>query len=355
MKQSQYSIIGLMSGTSLDGLDIALCHFKQTNDQWDFSIVESKTYRYSKAWKKRLQNIENESALNFVKTDSDLGLLFAEKVNTFLIEFDLEKTSIDAIASHGHTIFHQPHLGFSTQIGNGAQLCAKTGIKTIVDFRAVDVALGGQGAPLVPIGDQLLFSEYDYCLNIGGIANISSQQNELRIAKDITFANMIGNHICQKINQDFDDQGKLAQSGSIHPPFLELLTKTVAISTKNNASLGKETFVKHIQPYIDQLKISVEDQLHTLAHHLSDKIADNITPKSSLLITGGGAFNDFWIKLIQEKSKAKITIPDHQLIEFKEALIFAFLGALRLNNVYNSLSSVTGARKDAIGGCIYTF
>ncbi len=355
MKQNQYSIIGLMSGTSLDGLDIAFCHFEQTNDKWEFSIIESKTYPYTEAWKRRLQNIENESALNFVKTDHDLGLLFGEKVNAFLTEFNLDNTSIHAIASHGHTIYHQPHLGFSTQIGNGAQLCASTGIKTIADFRALDVALGGQGAPLVPIGDQLLFEEYDYCLNIGGIANISSQQNAYRVAKDITFANMIGNHICQKINQDFDDQGKLAKVGKIYPPFLELLNQTVTTSTENNSSLGKETFVKHIQPYIDQLKISVEDQLHTLAHHLSDKIADNITSKSSLLITGGGAFNDFWITLIQEKSSAKITIPNHQLIEFKEALIFAFLGALRLNNSINTLSSVTGARKDAIGGCIYTF
>lgn len=353
MQSKQYSIIGLMSGTSLDGLDIAYCQFIYKNNKWEYSILFSKTYKYSEYWKKTLENIENLSALEFIKTDSELGILYAEKVNDFIYENQINKQEIDAIASHGHTIFHQPSLGFSTQIGNGAQICAKTGIKTILDFRSLDVALGGQGAPLVPIGDELLFSEYDYCVNIGGIANISSNQNEIRIAKDITFANMIGNYICEKIQQEFDDKGKIAASGTLDESFLIFLNSIVNQSTEGNTSLGKETFIQHIKPYIDNSNLLVKDLLHTLAHHLTDKISENINPKSNILITGGGAFNDFWIQLLEKKTKSKIATPNKQLIEFKEALIFAFLGALRLENKANCLASVTGASKDNIGGVIF--
>lgn len=342
-----------MSGTSLDGLDIALCNFEIKGDKWHYSIEKGKTYTYDANWKKRLSTIENDTALNFIKTDTDLGIHFGSKVNEFITEFNIDTNTVHAIASHGHTIFHQPHLGFSTQIGNGAQLCATTKIKTITDFRSLDVALGGQGAPLVPIGDQLLFDKYDYCLNIGGIANISSQKGQTRIAKDITFANMIGNYICQKIGLDFDDNGKIAESGNLDSDLLSFLNEIVNQTTKENSSLGKETFTKYIKPYIDNIKISTEDQLHTLAHHISNKIAENIEKRSSILITGGGAFNNFWINLIKEKTQAQITIPNKKLIEFKEALIFAFLGVLRLEKQTNTLASVTGASRDNIGGCIY--
>lgn len=355
MLQKKYSILGLMSGTSLDGLDIALCNFETKNGKWTYSIEKSITYAYNSYWKNKLYSVENASALDFIKADTDLGILFGKKINDFLTEFKIDKSTIHAIASHGHTIFHQPQLGFSTQIGNGAQICASTGIKTITDFRSLDIALGGQGAPLVPIGDQILFSEYDYCLNIGGIANVSSQKNNLRLAKDITFANMIGNYISEKIGLNFDENGKIAASGKLNSSLLSFLNEIAYETTKNNNSLGKETFVKKIKPFLDQLEIPIKDQLHTLAHHLSDKIAENIISESSLLITGGGAFNNFWVNLIQKKTQAKITIPSNQLIEFKEALIFAFLGVLRLEKQTNILASVTGASRNNIGGCIYYY
>lgn len=350
-----YHIIGLMSGTSLDGLDIAYCSFTYLQGKWSYEILKSKTYNYSNEWQNKLKTIENSSALDFIKTDTELGKYFGEKVNEFIITNKINKNEIDAIASHGHTVFHQPDLGFTTQIGSGAQICAVSELKTIIDFRSLDVALKGQGAPLVPIGDLLLFNDYDYCLNIGGIANISSQENGVRIAKDITFANMIGNHLCESLNIPFDDKGKKAREGKLNLELLAFLNNLASSNKITNKSLGKETFTKEIKPFLNQLSISTNDKLHTLGHHIAEKIAENVIPKSSLLITGGGAYNDFWIALIKEKTKAKITIPSKEIIEFKEALIFAFLGALRLNKTENCLASVTGAKKDTIGGGIYIY
>ncbi len=350
-----YNIIGLMSGTSLDGLDIAYCQFNYENEKWSYKIIASKTYNYTQAWRSQLKTVEESSALEFIKTDAQLGHYFGEKVNSFIKEFNLNKKEIDAIASHGHTIFHQPNLGFSTQIGNGAQICATTALQTVVDFRSLDVALDGQGAPLVPIGDLLLFNEYDYCLNIGGIANISSQKNGQRIAKDITFANMIGNYLCEELNIPFDDKGRIASKGEADANLLNFLNNLTSIKNLNNRSLGKEIFIKNVKPYLDETSNSTKDKLHTLGKHIALKVKENVTSNSSLLITGGGAYNDFWIAEIEDKTKAKVTIPSPQIIEFKEALIFAFLGALRLQNTPNSLASVTGAKKDNIGGAVYVY
>lgn len=344
-----------MSGTSLDGLDIAYCQFNYENEKWSYKIIASKTYNYTDKWKDKLKTVEESSALEFIKTDTQLGRYFGEKVNSFIKEFNLNKKKIDAIASHGHTVFHQPHLGFSTQIGNGAQICATTAHKTIVDFRSLDVALNGQGAPLVPIGDLLLFSDYDYCLNIGGIANISSQKKGQRIAKDITFANMIGNYLCEELNIPFDDQGRIASIGKEDSNLLNFLNKLTSIKNLKNKSLGKEIFTEKIKPFLDKTSISTEDKLHTLGKHIALKVKESVTPNSSLLITGGGTYNHFWIAEIEARTKAKITIPSHQIIEFKEALIFAFLGALRLQETSNSLTSVTGAKKDNIGGAVYVY
>jgi len=340
-------IIGLMSGTSLDGLDIAYCEFYYNKESWSYKIINSKTVEYSISWKNKLQNMENSSALDFIKTDTELGIYFGSQVNNFIAEFKINK--VDAIASHGHTIFHQPELGFTTQIGNGAQIFATTTIKTINDFRTIDVALGGQGAPLVPVGDLLLFNEYKHCLNLGGIANISSKKNEQINAKDITFANMIGNYLCQDLNITYDDKGSIARSGKLNQELFLFLNST----TENTKSLGKELFTKVIIPQLENTKISTADKLCTLAHHLASKISENVKPSEDLLITGGGAYNDFWIELIKEKSNANITVPNQTTIEFKEALIFAFLGALKLQNKNNCLKSVTGASRNNVGGVIY--
>lgn len=355
MSIKNYNIIGLMSGTSLDGLDVAFCNFKLVNSNWEYSIINSKTYKYSKHWKENLKNIENKSALEFVKLNSTLGKHYGNLINSFINEFNINRTNIDAIASHGHTIFHQPNLGFTTQIGNGASICATTKINTIVDFRSLDVALKGQGAPLVPIGDMMLFKEFDFCLNIGGIANISSKKNGNRVAKDITFANIISNYICSNINLEYDNRGELAKKGKIDINLLNFLDNIIDNYTKNNSSLGKEIFIKDIKPYLDNLKISNYDKLRTISEHIANKVSENILENSSVLITGGGAYNECWIELIKEKSKANITIPNNKIIDFKEALIFAFLGVLKLEKKSNCLSTVTGATKNSIGGVVYEY
>lgn len=351
----EYHIIGLMSGTSLDGLDIAYCQFNYENESWSYKILASKTYEYSKEWVCKLKTVENSTALDFIKTDTELGRYFGEKINTFISTFKINKSEIDAIASHGHTIFHQPHLGFTTQIGNGAQICAVSQLKTIVDFRSLDVALNGQGAPLVPIGDKLLFETFDYCLNLGGIANISTHKNGISKAKDITFANMIGNYLCEEINLPFDDKGAVAKKGKLNKQLIKFLNELTSFKKLNNKSLGKETFTNEIKPFLNKLNIKTEDKLYTLSIHIANKIAEVTTPYSTLLITGGGAFNDFWVEQIKEKTNTIITIPSPEIIEFKEALIFAFLGALRLSEKDNCLSFVTNAKKDNIGGAIYVY
>ncbi len=344
-----FHIIGLMSGTSLDGLDIAYCKFSFENEKWNYKILASKTYDYSSIWKNRLQNVENESALDFIKTDTELGIYFGKKTNDFITHFNISKDNIDAISSHGHTIFHQPKLGFTTQIGSGAQIFSTTNIRTINDFRSIDVALKGQGAPLVPIGDLLLFRKYEHCLNLGGIANISTKNKGGMIAKDITYANMIGNFLCLELNIPYDDKGLIAKSGNIDTELLLFFNNL----TKKTKSLGKELFTEIIVPRLNSTKISTADKLCTLAHHLASKISKNVKAEEDLLITGGGAYNDFWVTLIKEKTRANITIPNKTTIEFKEALIFAFLGVLKLQNKVNCLKSVTGATRDNIGGVIY--
>jgi len=345
-----FRTIGLMSGTSLDGLDIAYCKFTLNKNKWEYTILHAKTYPYSQQWRERLQTVENQSALDFIKTDTELGIYFGQKTNDFIAHYKINKQEIDAIASHGHTIFHRPELGFSTQIANGSQIGATTNITTINDFRSLDVALGGQGAPLVPIGDLLLFNTYDFCLNLGGIANISVKtKNEDIQAFDLCFANMANNYICNQIGLAYDDKGQLAQTGKTDHSLLQQLLSTVE---EQKQSLGKEFFTQHLLPILNRSTIEPKDKLHTIGEYLAITISNTLENNKKVLVTGGGAYNLFWIEKIKSKTKADIIIPNKQVIDFKEALIFAFLGVLRLEKQINCLQSVTKATKNSIGGSI---
>jgi len=355
-----------MSGTSLDGVDLAYCRFtfkKQSKGtgKWNFKILQAKTIPYNYKWKTRLQNLHNSNALPFVKTHSELGAYFGNLIKNFISKHSLKA---DLISSHGHTVFHQPENGFTSQIGDGAQIAAITKIETVCDFRTKDVALGGQGAPLVPMGDYLLFDKYDFCLNLGGIANISFVKNKKRIAFDICPVNMMLNKLASEVKLNYDKNGFLAAKGKINKVLLDKLNSLDYYHRPPPKSIGKEWYLKNCETLISDLSIPLNDRLRTGCEHIAMQIANCLPEenraKQKLLITGGGTHNKFLLQCIANSlrkktflKKVKIEIPANELVNFKEALIFAFLGVLRVRNEINVFSSITGARKNNTGGAIY--
>jgi anhydro-N-acetylmuramic acid kinase len=428
-------ILGLMSGTSLDGLDMAACKFWVENKQWKYEIIKAETYQYNFQEKEILKNAINLSGAELISLHHQYGNLIGQKVNEFCQQHHIKP---DYIASHGHTIFHQPNnqsnfftnqenpsstnqnskspiqnsqftiqnsksnqnsqftiqnskfqnqhsqftitihnskslihnstftihnskspihnsqfTGFTFQLGHGADIAAQSGIKTICDFRTTDVAYGGQGAPLVPIGDELLFSAFDYCLNLGGISNISFNENRIRKAFDIGICNIALNHLVQEINLKYDKDGLIAQSGKTNESLLNQLINAAKINHLNQHSLGFEWYKNFMEPLLRLSEASIPDKLSTVCEFIALQIAHTIKTNGKILITGGGAKNKFLIECIKHKVNNQIVIPDEQLTDFKEALIFAFLGMLRVNESVNALCQVTGASKDTSGGCIY--
>jgi len=351
-QNSSYKVIGIMSGTSLDGVDIAFCKFNYTDEKWQYKILYAETIAYNSTWLTRLKELHKQPAFVFPKTDAFYGKYLGQLANDFIKKHQLE---VDFIASHGHTIFHQPENGFTAQIGNGAYIYAETGITTINDFRVVDVALGGQGAPLVPIGDELLFNRYDACLNLGGFSNISFKKDEQRIAFDISPCNIVMNPIANLLGVNFDDEGKFASEGTINEQLLIQLNNLSYYIKQAPKSLGAEWVTENFWPLVKQFQISPNDLLATLNKHIAFQIIKVIKANNlkSILTTGGGTFNKFMIDEINKQTNNSLHLPDRNLINYKEALIFAFLGVLRMCNSENSLKSITGASKNSIGGAIW--
>lgn len=350
-----FQVIGLMSGTSLDGLDIAFCEFdKNENHTWNFTLLCAETIAYNQTWKQKLGNLENASALDYVTANVQLGTFFGEEVLKFVQKHNIKP---NFVASHGHTIFHQPALGLTTQIGSGAAVAAVCRLPVVCDFRALDVALGGQGAPLVPIGDKLLFSDYDCCINLGGIANLSFDQNGRRIAYDCGMANTPLNLLAKRLGMEYDKNGGIARSGQLNIPLFETLNELNYFHLTYPKSLGKEWFVENMLPLIEKSTLSTADLLATLTHHVAFQAARSVAAMNKtnpkILATGGGAFNSFLITLLEKYSKCKIIVPDSNIVAFKEAIVFAFLGVLRWRSSPNCLQSVTGASEDNCGGAIY--
>ncbi|UNY98791.1 anhydro-N-acetylmuramic acid kinase [Zhouia spongiae] len=354
--KNTYFVIGLMSGTSLDGLDIACCKFQRQDDKWSFELLKSSSIDYKDAFKDKLKNTVNLSAPELLDFNNKYGTWLGEQVDTFIKKHNL---CVDFISSHGHTVFHQTKIGLTYQIGSGQHLANACGIKVICDFRTNDVATGGQGAPLVPIGDLFLFSEYDFCLNLGGISNISFDKNGERVAFDISPVNMLLNHLSNKINMAYDKNGKLAKKGTLNKKLLEQLNNLDFYKHSYPKSLGFEWFSENVLPIINRTTDSIQNLLHTSVHHITDQLAFVINQIGSrsgnkLLITGGGAKNTFFIETLQDKLKnTEVIIPDEHIIDFKEAIVFAFMGVLRERNEINCLKSVTGAEKDSSSGVIF--
>jgi len=362
MKNSRYKVIGLMSGTSLDGLDIALCNFTKSGKAWKYEIQKTQTVSYNKQWKEKLENAHLLSAQNLCQLHAAFGKFMGEKVLQFIKKNKLK--NIDLISSHGHTVFHQPQNNFTCQIGDGAAVAAISGIKTVCDFRSMDVALGGQGAPLVPIGDKYLFSEYDACLNIGGIANISFTTSLLprkkgagvRAAFDICPANMVFNYLAKHTGQEYDKGGKLAASGTFNDNLLQKLNALNFYKNYKSKSLGREWVEENFISSLEKEQLSIADKLATVSEHAAfqtARVLNNFKIKN-VLITGGGAYNTDFLNRISAYTDCNLHIPDDETIQFKEALIFAFLGVLRIRNEVNTLKEVTGAKRDSCGGTIYS-
>ncbi len=352
-----YKIIGLMSGTSLDGLDLAYCHIWEKNGVWEFDIKETKSVKYSSEMLNTLKNAISLSAEKLIELHNTYGTWLGEQSSIFINE---NKLDVDYIASHGHTTHHRPEMGLTFQVGSGQHLANVTGIKVIADFRTNDLALGGQGAPLVPIGDRMFFNEYDYCLNLGGISNVSFEVKDKRIAYDIGLANMILNYITRKVDLEYDEDGILARSGNINNKMLAQLNNLKYYLLPHPKSIGYEWFLEEVVPIVEDNDDTIENLLHTSIHHICDKVAQQINlnfkhNKQQLLITGGGALNSFLIATLQEKlgDTTKVVVPEKIIIEFKEALVFALMGVLRVEQLTNVLSSVTGAKKDSSSGVLF--
>ncbi len=339
-----------MSGTSLDGLDICYSKFIKTKSNWDFQILTSETIPYSSEWEHALKNAIQLPSEKLLKLDVDYGFYLGEKTTEFISKHKI--INLDLIASHGHTVFHQPKNKFTLQIGNGRAIKSKINKTVIYDFRSQDVILGGNGAPLVPIGDELLFSNFDACLNLGGFSNISLKRNGKRIAFDICPVNIILNDLALKLGKKFDDNGDLARTGLIDYELLDQLNQLKFYQEKVPKSLGIEWINEQVLPLIRTQK--TEDLLASFTEHSAVQIAkilDEFDVKN-IFITGGGTYNNYLIEKIRAKTKTEIQIPKKEIIEYKEALIFAFMGVLRSLNLDNVLSSATGSQNDHCSGLV---
>jgi len=348
MGKQEYHVVGVMSGTSLDGVDLAYIHFEK-DEKWSYKIICAETFAYDTAWETKLREGIGFSKIQLEKLNQSYTKLLAEIINNFVEKYQLN--IIDAVCSHGHTILHQPENRLTLQIGNLKDLPQLINQNVVCDFRVQDVLLGGQGAPLVPIGDQLLFSEYTYCVNLGGFSNVSTVLNNERVAYDICPVNIVLNHYIQKTGVSYDDKGMLASSGEVNQLLLEKLNNLNFYKQPPPKSLGLEWVKSVIIPLIDSCGLSIKDVLRTFVEHAAIQIAKVLVrEKSSVLYTGGGVYNLFLIERIRAFSSVEVNIPETELIEYKEALVFGFLGVLKLRGEVNVLASVTGAEKNHSSG-----
>ncbi len=350
MKDS-FIAIGVMSGTSLDGLDITLCRYWETATAWDFELLKSQFVPYNQEWQARLRAAHLNTAIEHFVLERDFTQMVINSIQHFMEGVSYQP---DCIGFHGHTIFHQPDQGFTVQMGNGAALAAQSNITTVCDFRRTDVALGGEGAPLVPIGDQLLFGGAPW-LNLGGIANISYSLHETIHAYDICFCNMLLNAICLKQNIPYDPNGENSRKGRVN---IELFKAMELFFIQNKGmmpSLGKELFEELYQKTVAIYPTTFEDALATSVAHIVRRIIETLPAHTeTIMVTGGGAHNTFLIEQLNGVGHSNFSLPNSSVVDFKEAIIFGFLAVLRMLELPNALSSVTHASHNSCGGAIYS-
>jgi anhydro-N-acetylmuramic acid kinase len=355
-----FDILGIMSGTSLDGVDLCLATFQRrrddaqpaATDKWHFDIQCCQTVPYSDLWRDRLAQAHSLSALEFVALHKEYGALLGQLAHDFLLKHN---TRADYIASHGHTVFHQPQRGITFQLGDGNALAAAAQCSVIYDFRGLNVALGGQGAPLVPVGDAMLFGEYEAALNLGGFANISySAADGTRTAFDVCPCNIALNHLCrQHLSLPYDHSGKAAAQGNICTALLQSLNALDFYAQQGVKSLGREWVEEKVLTAFDAHHISVYDKLCTVCEHVATQVAAAAGARN-VMATGGGAHNEYLMQRLAHHCKGAVSRPQREIIDFKEALIFAFLGALYVCNEPNCLASACGGA-DCVGGAMVKY
>lgn len=348
-----YNAIGLMSGSALDGLDIAFVELTEIAGKWSYELKASACIPYEEAWKEQLKNASTLSVPQFLDLHTAYGRLLGTEVVKFIEAHQLFH-KVHFIASHGHTAYHNPATQTSFQLGDGASIAAVSGIKVISDLRNKDVAYGGQGAPIVPMAEQLLWKEFDLCLNLGGIANLTVNRTPVK-AFDICPCNQVLDYFAQKVGKAFDAEGNLAASGNVVEAILVQLGNLDYYQIKGPKSLAN--------PYSQELirlldKLEIKDALATAIEHIATEISkclqENKTTEAKLLITGGGALNTFLIqKLVAKNPQLNIIVADEATIKFKEAIAMALLGALRWMEQDTVLASVTGAEKNSVGGALW--
>jgi len=360
-----YRAIGLMSGSSLDGLDIAFMEFQEQGGKWSYEILQADCYPYTNEWVAKLRDAINLSAKNYQLLHAEYGHYNGQQINKFIEAHQLHY-KVAVIASHGHTTFHIPDKKMTAQLGDGAAIAAVTQLPVVTDLRAMDVAFGGQGAPIVPIGEKLLLGDYNFFLNLGGIANISHNHPDNYTAFDICAANRVLNMLVNELGKEYDDGGQIAASGAVDEALLEKLNALDYYKQPYPKSLANDFGTDIVYPIIKNAGIEIKDALRTYIEHTVIQIKDSIkilrnskleTQNSKLLATGGGGFNTFLIQRLSDSLKElniEVIVPDKKLVNFKEALVMAFIGVLRWRQEYNVLSSVTGAARDSIGGALWT-
>ncbi|MBL7771429.1 MAG: anhydro-N-acetylmuramic acid kinase [Chitinophagaceae bacterium] len=352
-----YRVIGTMSGSSMDGLDIAYCTLEETGGNWTYEITQADCIAFSKEWQEQLKNITALSARELFRCHTAFGKWMGEQLNAFIEKNNLEH-KVHFIASHGHTVFHEPQHGMTFQMGDGASIAAVTQLPVITDLRNMDVALGGQGAPIVPIGEQFLWKDYTHFLNLGGICNITFKQDGKHIAFDVCAANRILNVLAQEAGFDFDHEGKMAARGTINQDLLIALNDQEYFRKPFPKSLANEFGTETIYSILKEYSCSIDDKLRTVTEHIVMQIDAICTAdgEQRMLVTGGGAHNTFLLARLRDTLTAKqmeVTVPDSELINYKEALVMAFIGVLRWREEENVLASVTGAQRNSIGGALW--
>jgi len=341
-----------MSGTSLDGVDLVFTEIDFSNPI-DYAIIASETIPYSAEWRDKLSKAIALDPVKINALDEEYTRYLAEVIERFIEKHDIDL--LDVVCSHGHTVKHRPGQGITLQIGNMPGLAKLIKAPVVCDFRVQDVQLGGQGAPLVPIGDRLFFSQFKYCINLGGFANISMEKDSRRIAYDICPVNTVLNYLTKKVDLEFDEDGKLSSSGNLNIALLNKLNSLGYYKKSAPKSLGMEWVNSEVIPILENEENDIPDILKTYSVHAATQIGNSLDndPASKVLLTGGGTFNKYFVEEIRSKSNCEFIIPDKELIDFKEALIFALLGVLKLRGEINVLSSVTGAKMDHSSGRIY--
>lgn len=354
-EKREFKVIALMSGTSLDGLDIVYCRLIEESNRWTYEILAAETMEYTTAWRDRLAFDEGQNTMQTLTLNADYGKLLASCIKSFMSINTIDRHEVDLICSHGHTLFHRPEAGFTYQLGNGPEVWADLQIPVVCDFRVQDVALGGQGAPLVPLGDRLLFGQYDGCLNLGGFSNISFESGSGRVAFDICPVNILLNEVANALGHDYDKNGDLASSGETDPELLLKLNGLPYYSAPHPKSLGMEWVQENIKPLITNHPVKSHNLLRTYVEHIATQISNVINQQelSTVLLSGGGSWNKFLVERMRAGTRAQLIIGDALVIDYKEALIFGLLGVLKYLGRVNILSAVTGSSADHSSGIIY--